>query len=384
MRRYALAMLLERITMETESVKHEQPGYVHRESSVGISYVIPSESEQIGCESYDRLPPVTIRPLLGTRDGLEEKYDCLLEDCAKVLETADTLTAFFPTCEESTVKRYLLYPKDRFQIIQENGAIKSRGKGLKSYFSNVGDKGFLCFHYQIEQGKQCRLRTLPVKEDSLLVSNVQVAVTLKRGVGGTAGMKSEARLLDNGALLSLVLGEDPDFILKYHKDLNRIKQVEDLNEDNPISTENRPIPAEKKMSLATLSCRLDLNVSKELWATFDRQTFEILSRSINKLGKFVSGVFREINWEQYLDNLSSFSFSQKEKSPALDSVYQHIETLVNNATIYDNGSNKPMPQIMQQVFLKLHVFSMALASASKKIQVRYSNTCVLAFGRGNH
>eukprot|EP00889_Picochlorum_renovo_P003571 jgi/Picre1/30601/NNA_005962.t1 len=367
-RRYAQVTLLERITKETEAVKEEQPGYVHRESSVGISYVIPSESEQIGCESYDRLPPVTIRPLLRTRDGLEEKYGCLLEDCAKVLETADTVTAFFPTCEESTVKRYLLYPEDRLQIIQENGAIMSRGKGLKSYFSNVGDKGFLCFHYQIEQGKQCRLHTLPHKEDSLLVSNIQMAVTLKRGVGGTAGMKSEARLLDNGALLSLVLGEDPDSLLKYHQDLNRAKHGEDLNDDDQISTENRPIPAEKKMSLATLSCRLDLNVSKELWAALDQQTFEILSGSIDNLGKVVSRVFREINWEGHLDILNSLSFSQKEKSPALDSIYQHIESLLNNATRYDSGSNKPMPQIMQQVFLKLHVFSMALASASKKIQ----------------
>ena len=370
MRRYAQDLLLERITKETESVMHEQPGYVHRESSVGISYVIPSESEQIGCESYDKLPPITIRPLLGTRDGLEEKYGCQLQDCAKVLATADTLTVFFPTCEESTVKRYLLCPEDRLQMIQENGASMSCGKGLKSYFSNVGDKGFLCFHYHIEQGKQCQIHSLPVTEKSLLLSNIQATVTFKRGVGGTAGMKSEARLLDDGAFLSLVLGEDPDSLLKYHKDINLIKQSEDINDTEQVSVENKPIPAEKKMSLVTLSCRLDLNVSKQLWATLDQQNFEILSGSIDKFGKVVARVFQEINWEQYLGMLSSLPFSQKEQSPGRDSIYQHIEALLNRAATYNDTSDAAIPKHMQQVFLKLHVFSMALASASKKIQVQ--------------
>jgi len=361
-RSYAQWKLYQRLKIYAEGFA-EPPGFVYKDTSVGVSYVVPSESLQVGCESYEPLPPVTIRP---NCDISHREYT--IKGNLKTLEEADTLASVFPVCDEQIAKEYLLSSDDRRGMIDShNGKLIFGGK-LRNLLDEAFDKSFLCWHYCLERTEDGGCVLLPVQDDdlSLRQSDVQLAITIRKGVGGTAGMKSEARNLDKGALLGLLLGEDPHSLLKYYSAINKLE-----NDSNKVlkeeEIEDSPIPAEKKMALVTLCCRVDMYISRQIWGQLDEQDINQLACSAKGFGKLVSKALRQKSWESYLEHLNSLQFEMPGGSlRPIDPVCQQVDALLD-ATLASLDPGKEGKSIsMQQSFLKMYVCCLSLSTSQKK------------------
>ena len=330
---------------------------------MGVSYVVPSESLQVGCESYEPLPPVTIRP---NHDISHHEY--AIKENLKTLEEADTLTAVFPVCDEHFAKEYLLSSdRRRCMINSHHGKLIFGGK-LRNLLDKAADKSFLCWHYRLEKNQDGDCMLLPVQEGDLSLqrSDIQLAITVRKGVGGTAGMKTEARNLDKGALLGLLLGEDPQSLLKYYSAMNKLEN--DLNKVvKEEEIEDKPIPAEKKMALVTLCCRVDMYIGRQILGQMDESDISHLACSARGFGKLVSKALRRKSWESYLEHLKSLQFEMPGDSlRPLAPVCQHVDALLDAtlATLDPGRDGKSIS--MQQRFLKMYVCCLSLSTSQKK------------------
>ena len=326
LRSYAQVQLLERLVAMADAVDETNPGgFVFKPQSVGLCYVNPTESQQYGCESYEPLPPVTIRPLLeGEGRGRLPSPD-VTASLSETLLSGKTVTSVIASVssDETLIKRYLLESNSRSRILQHHQGSLMSGEDLGKLFRKAGDKGFVCFHYKLDRldgdgggeggGEVGRLvlRGLSNAKASLAASNAPLAVTVKKGVGGTAGMKSEARLLDKGALLGLLLGEDPEALLKYYATLSKVESMQSMQSNNMLSAEDeevledKPVVAEKKLPLHSLCCRVDLYLDKETWSTLSQREMAELMAATKRFGEHFSGVMRRQNWSRHLEHLKA-------------------------------------------------------------------------------
>lgn len=242
-----------------------------RPNVVGISYIIPSESKQKGCAEYPVLPPLTIRPHFDPgesgNDGAEfsNNLGCLI--------SGKTLMSSFHASDETLMKKYLLYPEQRKSILEGHASVVRNSNSLEDVLSSLSDRMFLCLHFLLEQdaSKSYCIRSLSMDDESGLEhSNLQVTITVKKGVGGTFTMKNEAKEADESGLLSLILGENPVKLVKLYKEQDmKLSQDQDSAMDEKVA-EERLVPAEKKLGLSTSSCRIEMFLDRNLWSSMNR------------------------------------------------------------------------------------------------------------------
>ena len=400
-RGYAQKQLLERLVRMADGYGGGKlPGFVYRAGSVGMCYVKPTESEQRGCPSYDRLPPITIRPIVDPISPASGALDSPATGrFSQQLMSGKTATSVIPSIsgEEHVIKRYLLKPKKRHRILQLHQGCLMAGEDLSALFRKAGDKGFVCFHYKLDRDAGSGglvLSGLSKGKASLAASNAQLVITVKRGVGGTAGMKSEARLLDKGALLGLLLGEDPESLLKYYAALSKIEddpsELRNLSVEDEELLEDKPVVAEKKLSLHSLCCRVDLNLERELWTTLsDREVSELMCAT-RRFGEHFSEMMREQNWNRHLDHLRMVRAtiardvedhdedhddgqSDWPAQAGKSAIQGQIDALLDEAMGSLHTKEPSEAARGQQAFLKMHVSCLALAASHKRFNAGHAS-----------
>lgn len=351
-----------RIKEETKGCTGEPPGFFFKESSVGLSYIIPSESRQEGCDGYERLPPITIRPKV---QNLKDSQDnAIVQQFVDIFKFGKTATASFMAYDDSVCKEYLLSPNQRQEIIESTKCLLSFETAIEGLSKHAGEKGFVCFHYDLTRDKngQLVLDILPKSEQSIQRSNVQLAIIFKKGVGGTSGMKSEARLLDKNGVLGLLLGEDPKSLLQYYKALDSIE-----GSQSRVLEEINIIPAEKKMALNTLCCRVDLFLDRSLWDTLTNMEICSLMHASRLIGKEISMLIRERNWTMHTESLRSLVVEARQGYPEhMVEILQHVDTLLNDIIGTLRNRDALDPYTKQQFFLKMFVCCLAVSSSKQK------------------
>jgi len=408
-RGYAQKQLLERLVGMADGFGDKKlPGFVYKPGSVGMCYVKPTESTQHGCPLYERLPPITIRPILDPTSQLSGLADSpATARFSEQLMSGKTVASVIPgiSGEEHVIKRYLLTPKKRQRILQLHQGCLMAGEDLNALFRKAGDKGFVCFHYKLDRGPDGAgdlvLSGLSKGKASLAASNAQMVVTVKRGVGGTAGMKSEARLLDKGALLGLILGEDPESLLKYYAALSKIEDdpsaVRNLSVEDEELLEDKPLVAEKKLSLHSLCCRIDLFLDRELWTALTGREVSELMAATRRFGEHFSEKMREQNWNRHLEHLRMVRAAiVREVQDADDEVdedrddgptgnkdcptlagklaiHEQIDALLDEAMGCLQTKEPSEAARGQQSFLKMHVSCLALAAGHKRFNVGHAS-----------
>lgn len=247
-------------------MEEDVPGFVRRDNVVGISYIVPSESVQEGCKSYDPLPHLTIRPSMDFfADNCNES---LVEDNLEVLMSQNNLVSRVETLDDMTMKTYLSDPSSRNEILKNHQGTMLISN-LAGIIDELSDKGFACIHFVLEEKKPfIRIASLVSEDNVLFKANVHVVLTLKKGVGGTSGMKSEVKKFESTGLLNLMLGDDPQNLLDYYKnvDLRLENGQEGLGEPN----DNQLLPGLRRLALSTSSCRIEMFIDREKWKNIER------------------------------------------------------------------------------------------------------------------
>ena len=437
LRSYAQVQLVERLVRMADAVDGSDPGgFLFKSQSVGLCYVNPTESMQYGCEMYETLPPVTIRPVL---EGFSDVCSIVGSSAkrttaalSEALLSGRTVTSVIAavSSDEALIKRYLLEAEKRGRILRMHQGTLMSGGDLGKLFRKAGDKGFVCFHYKLERSPEDNnlvLRGLENGKASLARSNAQLVVTVKKGVGGTAGMKTEARLLDKGALLGLLLGEDPEALLKYYAALSKVESLEQgsakygvLSAEDEELLEDKPMIAEKKLPLHSLCCRVDLYLDKRTWSTLSQREVAQLMTATKRFGEHFSAVMRRENWSRHLQHLRTtraaimkayiddetgdqddedvedveddeeeedeFDDDEPERGtnakkrkraaskrepcrqsrPDLTEVRMQIDSLLEDAMESLHTKDSSAAALAQQLFLKMHVSCLALAASRKR------------------
>eukprot|EP00890_Picochlorum_soloecismus_P002553 jgi/Picsp_1/3299/NSC_06138-R2_probable alpha-ketoglutarate-dependent dioxygenase abh5 len=263
-RNFLLSYAIEKIEKEIHQVD-EEPGFNYRENSVGLSYVLPSESRQKDCPEYLPLPPITIRPKL--KEMQLDPKDILLEESVFSLLQGETTLSVLPSCEDSLMKTYLLYPEERLQIVDNcNGTVKW-SVSIPQFLSFVSEKAFLCLHYTAEKNGEdsFAIKCIESNPTGILKSNIQITLTMKKGVAGTAGMKAEARSLSEKGIMDILSTDDLEVVFDRYKE--RRSRQSDCDKEFSLD-DNFPeklFSAEKRLSLSTHSCRIEMFVDRKLW-----------------------------------------------------------------------------------------------------------------------
>ena len=190
--------------------------------TAGISYVIPTESRQHNVPGFPVLPHLTIRP-----PGLRELRDSAAADATlRTLRDARVAGACLPLRDENTMKRYLLRPGERADILAAAGGRVAEVGGAEGLEPLLADKSFVCLHYWMDPrtgavhpcaaaaadagseaaaaGAEGRTRAYSIRE-----SNLQVGVMVRKGVGGTCPLRAAARQLSRSGLLGALLDDPP-------------------------------------------------------------------------------------------------------------------------------------------------------------------------------
>jgi hypothetical protein len=367
LREHTRGELLMKLKSACESCVVGDPGFLFRESSVGLSYIIPSESKQEGCEGYERLPPITIRPIVQSTKQLQDVS--AIKKYAKIFQSGKTMAVSFLNYDEHASKEYLLFPSRRMEFVEANKGQLSFESAFDGLLEHAVEKGFVCFHYQLKRDRSGHLflDAIPESKFSIENSNIQLAISMKRGVGGTSGMKAESRLLDKGGMLGLLLGEDPQSLLDYYNELNTAEGDTTKIQISDVVSQSL-IPAEKKMALTTLCCRVDLYLDRTSWDTLTQMEICNLVCATREFGKDISAKMRQKNWQSHMDSLKALSVERNEKSypEHMGEIFQHAGALLDDVMGTLDGRDPMDPSTKQQFFLKMHVCCLALSAPRQK------------------
>eukprot|EP00877_Chromochloris_zofingiensis_P010317 jgi/Chrzof1/5539/Cz16g06240.t1 len=132
------------------------PQYHQERSTASISYVIPTESQQQDvAHLYERLPHVFIRP-----PNLQPFTPSTVSAVMELLKSSSVAVALLPAKQDGLIKKYLLQPKQRHQLLQQAGCRSCEIQGLQDLKSLMSDQLFICLHYQYTDGqlKPCKLQ----------------------------------------------------------------------------------------------------------------------------------------------------------------------------------------------------------------------------------
>lgn len=244
-RRVVLQHSLAQLVHSLEATR--PPPVEHAKPTAGVSYVVESESRQVGAGGLRPLPHLVIRP-----PGLQEVSSPRVEKMLRCVERESVAVATMPLKEENMMKNYLLQPQRRRQLLQEAGAALSLEAGAAAVESLLRDRAFICLHYHLDAAgalHACRTdgssggdgsaggdsavgsvraseaegggtasgatpssmqqqRRQRRKEDlGISDSNMQLGILIRKGVGGTCPLRAQARRM--AGLLSALLGEPP-------------------------------------------------------------------------------------------------------------------------------------------------------------------------------
>eukprot|EP00887_Chlorella_sp_A99_P005933 scaffold29.g5933.t1 len=244
-RRVVLQHSLAQLVHSLEATR--PPPVEHAKPTAGVSYVVESESRQVGTGGLRPLPHLVIRP-----PGLQEVSSPRVEKMLRCVERESVAVATMPLKEENMMKNYLLQPQRRRQLLQEAGAALSLEAGAAAVESLLRDRAFICLHYHLDAAgalHACRTdgssggdgsaggdsavgsvraseaegggtasgatpssmqqqRRQRRKEDlGISDSNMQLGILIRKGVGGTCPLRAQARRM--AGLLSALLGEPP-------------------------------------------------------------------------------------------------------------------------------------------------------------------------------
>lgn len=248
----------------------ERSGSGIKRPTSGVSYVLQTESKQLGADGFAALPHLVIRP--PAPPELPDDHPGLAA-VLEVLRSAHTGAVVLPLKEENSMKQYLLDPSARAATLQACGGRRQDIHGSTGLDSMLQDRSFVCLHYRMDDsGAGTQLLPCMVLEHS----NVQVGVMVRKGVGGTCPLRAAARKASASGPLSALLDDPPDAVLAsvaqahhHHHSCGIVRQASgsDGGEDAVESSADPVlvVPAHQRISFATLSCRLELYVAQETW-----------------------------------------------------------------------------------------------------------------------
>lgn len=100
-------------------------------STASISYVIPTESQQQDvAHLYERLPHVFIRP-----PNLQPFTPSTVSAVMELLKSSSVAVALLPAKQDGLIKKYLLQPKQRHQLLQQAGCRSCEIQGGVMYIT---------------------------------------------------------------------------------------------------------------------------------------------------------------------------------------------------------------------------------------------------------
>ena len=142
-----------------------------------MSYVLPSESRQVGVDGFAALPRLVVRP-----PGLTElpRSHPGVAAALGVLRSAPTAAATLPLREENAMKEYLLRAEARAATLAAAGGGVLTAGGAAALGSLLQDRTFVCLHYNLVKNGCERVVLLPCTE--IAASDVQLGVVVRRGV----------------------------------------------------------------------------------------------------------------------------------------------------------------------------------------------------------
>ena len=321
-----LIPVLTQNVLASHSKRNEAPREILSNPTSGVSYVMESESKQAMVADRSPLPHVVIRPpVLPTQ---REKHNNKVEALVEVLcNSRTTCTIFSQIRDEIQIKDYLLWPKRRSRIVDKMGSFADVREldSLNHVVDLLCDRSFVCMHFCLK-GTTCEdidlfpcikprgyneskfnteFSSSPENRNSLDhgfldASNVQLGIFVRKGVGGTCPMKSASKKPMFSAYLSSILdiynSSKVSESKNAHENADYEHDQEGLGDEeceidheamdvegnaggsNSMETENgnqNHIRIEEtntmvSLKLATLSCRLELFIQRELWVKLDR------------------------------------------------------------------------------------------------------------------
>ncbi|GMH40289.1 hypothetical protein BSKO_08193 [Bryopsis sp. KO-2023] len=186
----------------------------------GVSYVVPSESNQEGVPSFARLPHTVIQP-----PNLKEIQSRVVSQSLETIKHQEVGLVILPIKDDHIMKEYLLRPKSREAIIESTpGAVFTTIKGMQELSGNLHDRVLVCLHYQRSASGHLTPCMPPANKHDAMDScssdessqspgiedgNVEIAIIVRKGIGGTCPLRSAARTLDSSGILPLLLGTIP-------------------------------------------------------------------------------------------------------------------------------------------------------------------------------
>ncbi|EFN53716.1 hypothetical protein CHLNCDRAFT_136563 [Chlorella variabilis] len=170
--------------------------------TAGVSYVVHTESRQIGADGMAQLPHLVFQP-----PGLKEVAGSHVNALVQTISTTvtggpllvATIAAVLPLREENHMKSYLLLPAGRRELLhQQGGRLVEASAGARGVESLLQDRSFICLHYHLDQQGQLHpVSTTPASAGS---NGTAVRYSVEQ---------SAARQLGGGGLLSALLDDAP-------------------------------------------------------------------------------------------------------------------------------------------------------------------------------
>ncbi|KAI3425137.1 hypothetical protein D9Q98_008908 [Chlorella vulgaris] len=196
------------------------PSTDNAKPTAGVSYVCPTESRQSGASGFSRLPHLVYQP-----PGLKEVSSDVASAFLETLSGSATAAAVLPMREENDMKRYLLLPSQRRDLLQQGGHLLEAPLGASGIESLLQDRSFVCLHYHLDsQGTLHPVDISPTastgnccngctaERHTVEQSNVQLGMMVRKGVGGTCPLRAAARRLGSTGLLSMLLDDSPQLL----------------------------------------------------------------------------------------------------------------------------------------------------------------------------
>jgi hypothetical protein len=304
--------------------------------TAGVSYVVRSESKQIEVSNQEILPHMVYRPpapMPGSELSLESSPEAAA--ALEVLLKQPTLAVSMHLKDENAMKKYLLEPAERAALIDAAEGTIMELDGAENVASLCQDKNFVCLHYKLVQngGEKSNFTKLvpclpsssepklgnaadasaesddndktksissSLSASSLASSNVQIGIMIRKGVGGTYPLRSAARKLHAQGLLGALMDENLPTATQGAEvsDTNGENSTQENGANGPmLETTEGPAPAHQRLSLYTLSCRLELYLDEETWEALDSHSRLVLQSSVYHLEHRLRAHFEKRNWE---------------------------------------------------------------------------------------
>ncbi len=345
--KYTAQQLLKALAAPVQDVPSPSPSTLPAAAAkvtAGVSYVVRTESKQIEVSDQDILPHMVYRPPAPVPGSELSEATPAVAAALELLLKQTTLAVSMPLKDENAMKTYLLDHAERAEVIDAAGGAILELEGAGNVAPLCQDKSFICLHYNLVQEdtvesngeKSNHMNLVPclpsassssepapvditgdekteddgtkktisssIAAASLARSNVQLGIMIRKGVGGTYPLRSAARKLHTRGLLGALMDENLPTATTITAEDNAENTNSPENGTNAaeisVSEANEgPAPAHQRLSLYTLSCRLELYLDEETWETLNSHNRLVLQSTVYHLENRLRGHFEKRNWE---------------------------------------------------------------------------------------